>query len=461
MSSDAGTAGTSNSVAPAAAQSGGGNNSSQHVVISEARQPFRAVNEDLFTPLSVSIGPYHRASCSDRWKQEKKRVAEETVKYLQDSRGQEAAHQLEEKVGQLVEDVRGCYGGLPDMKSEELVSMLLHDGCYVLKFFVQYPGHPDVSPPRGEDNTVMRDIMYLLENQLPMIVLKRIHQCLVPERSVVNDVEDRVLGLLSAQLYIRGVKKRRQAVPSHLLELVHTYFQPRLDHSSISVDSAEQSESHQQRSATRNNVQNDAEVTGNTRRCMGRWRRATEYSRYGDVQLKRQEFAAGVVESILDVSLEGRTLLIPRLRIVSSTWTILRNLMALEEQTGGDGSPVTAYCLFMSQLASKVEDIELLKRKEIVDHYWGNDEEVAQGFADLCKKVVLDVDDVDSNYLGHIWHRLHERCESLGHNCLGSFRQRHCGDSMRILAFVTAGLLFAFQLIQVILTGFSLRQQGK
>ncbi|XP_037473826.1 uncharacterized protein LOC119349835 [Triticum dicoccoides] len=581
---DAGTIGSSNRVTtPTQAgqeiidtgTAGTYSNSSEHVVISMARPPFRAVNQDLFTPLSVSIGPYHRATCSERWKQEKQRVAKATLKSLE--------HQLRQQLWKLVGDVKALYVGLPNMELDDFVTMLLEDGCYVLTTFVKYHEDPVVIPPRGERNTVVRDIMYLLENQLPMIVLEEIHRCLTPGRSVVEDVEERVLELLKEQLYIRGEKRPLTvpAAPCHLLQLVHRYFQPSISvnsgeqseppqlerrsatgsdvqegtqdrdntrrrvgrwqqvqaaacqllqlvrtyfQPSISVNSGEQSEPPQleRRSATGSDVQEGTQdrdntrrrvgrwqqvqaaacqllqlvrtyfqpsisvnsgeqseppqlerrsATGsdvqegtqdredNTRRRVGRWRRATEYSRYGNVQLKPREFKDGV-ESILDVRLEGSTLWIPHLRIDSSTWTILRNLMALEEQTGTGGSPVTAYCLFMSQLASKVEDIELLKRKEIVDHSWGNDEEVAQGFADLWKKVVLDdVDNVDSNYLRDTWYLLHDRCESVGHNCWGSFRHIYCGESMRFLAFVTAGLLFAFQLIQVILAGFSLRQQ--
>ncbi|KAI5020804.1 hypothetical protein ZWY2020_045692 [Hordeum vulgare] len=456
MSGDAGTPGTSNNVAaPKPAEAGEettgipgtSRNSTNHVVISMARPPFRDVNEDLFKPLSVPIGPYHRDTRSEIWKPVKKSVAEKIESLV----GGEC--QLRDEVGELEQAVRECYGGLDNMNRDELVDMLLEDGCYVLSLFVVCPELLPVSTFSRDQNTVMRDTMYLLENQLPMIVLELIHKCVWPRRSVsvLHDVEMRVRELLKKQLYIggEGTPRGEQAEPGHLLQLVHAYFQPQLPDPLPDQDGAQ-----------------DAE---NTPRQMGRWRRATEYSRYGNVQLKRRDFQTGVVESILDVRLEGGTLWIPTLRIDSSTWTILRNLMALEEHTGtcpspgtgAGGSPVTAYCMFMSQLASKEEDTELLKRNGILDHSWGTDEEVARGFADLWKKAILDVDNVGSNYLGPIWYQLHSRCKNRGHNFLGSFRHIHCGDSMRILAFFTAGLLFAFQLIQVIFAGFSLRQHGK
>jgi hypothetical protein len=173
-------------------------------------------------------------------------------------------------------------------------------------------------------------------------------------------------------------------------------------------------------------------------RGMARWRRATEYRRYAFVQLKRRDFKKGVVESVLDVRLEGRTLWIPTLRIDELTYTLLRNLIALEDRMRMRQRPVTAYCLFMSQLACKVEDVELLP----------TDEDVVKGFGDLCKEVVFEVDDTEMNYLNGTWHKLHKRCRA-ANTFFGLFRERHCSNSVRAAASIAAVFLFVFQAVQV------------
>jgi hypothetical protein len=180
----------------------------------------------------------------------------------------------------------------------------------------------------------------------------------------------------------------------------------------------------------------------------GRWLRATEYCKYGNVSFKPRVFDDGEGWSFLDVRLQGATLLIPRLQVDSMTWTILRNLMALEE--GTTQKPVTAYCVFMSQVAGTVEDVELLQRQEILVQFLVNNEEVAKGFANLCRGVVLDIDKDDRNYLKPIWHELSSLCTPCRH-CLGSFRQKKCSDPVYIAAFVVAILIFLIELAQVIL----------
>uniref|UniRef100_A0A8R7P062 Uncharacterized protein n=1 Tax=Triticum urartu TaxID=4572 RepID=A0A8R7P062_TRIUA len=86
--------------------------------------------------------------------------------------------------------------------------------------------------------------------------------------------------------------------------------------------------------------------------------------------------------------------------------------------------PVTAYCIFMSQVACTVEDVRLLVDAKIVQHFEGSDEHAAQGFADLCKGVVMDVDNIDRNYLKPIWHDLEKRHKSRAHNFWGGHSQR-------------------------------------
>jgi hypothetical protein len=158
----------------------------------------------------------------------------------------------------------------------------------------------------------------------------------------------------------------------------------------------------------------------------------------------RRVYQDDVESSVLDVQLERGRLWIPRLRITSNTWAILRNLMALEEQA--HRRPVTAYCLFMSQLACTAEDVEVLRRAGIVDHFLGNDEQVSKDFAALCNGVVMEVDDLERNYLKPMWHQLEKRCDSRAQRFMGWFRH---GQNWEITAaFLVALILIACQLTQ-------------
>ncbi|XP_034582800.1 uncharacterized protein [Setaria viridis] len=545
------------------------------IVIPKVRKQLSVIDENSYTPHDVPIGPYHDMCPSSGIEKEKKDSVCHLRKLSEQQRGGGGLEGLKEELEPLV---RACYPSsrrVGHMTTEQLWTMLLHDGCYLLGCMVVYKGGNDVnndtsygmpassnnavastpagndqesggnnvnsgttphgtptssnnttaltptgndqetsgnnvnsgaphgmpasshnaavSTPTGSDqensgasdhgtpassnnttastetgndqetiennvhngtphgtnnaiqsstqtpnriitsscvhnNTVVRDTVFLADNQIPFFVLQKIHERVTGDTttsSVLKPIADYVQEVLQAQLYIS--KHRRPAppltpLPSHLLHLLHFYLQPTSPPPAMEENAA--------------------------RPRTSRWRRATEYCKYGNVRFKRRVFKDNEKWTFLDVRLQGGTLWVPRLRVDGMTWTVLRNLMALEELT--PNKPVTAYCVFMSQVACKVEDVELLQHEEILEQFLVNDEEVAQGFANLCKGVVLDIDRDDRNYLKPYWHELHTLC-NYPRNFMGSFYHKYCRDPVYLAAFIIAGFLFLFELAQVIL----------
>uniref|UniRef100_A0A8I6Y0L8 Uncharacterized protein n=2 Tax=Hordeum vulgare subsp. vulgare TaxID=112509 RepID=A0A8I6Y0L8_HORVV len=378
------------------------------VSISRVRMQFCGLDSNSYTPQYVPIGPYH-VSCSSARIEKEKLCGVSFVKSLSDENTEGGIARLVEK---LEPRARGCYGdGVGQLTPEQFSHMLLRDGCYLLLLFVNYVtgacGNGAPTASGCDDSAVVRDTVFLLENQIPLFVLEKIHEHVTggASMSVLEDIAVSVQELLQAQLYIS--KKLRPAPPqsSHLLHLVHAYFQP-----------------------TNLPPEMDEDTAWLT--VTGRWRRAREYVRCGGVRFKRRAFMNGEEWTVLDVCLKRGTLWIPHLRVDSNTWAILRNLMALEEQI--TRRPVTAYCIFMSQVAGTVEDVKLLVNAGIVEHFLASDEQVAQGFANLCMGVVMDVDNLDRNYLKPIWHKLQERCQSRVFRFIGWF----CRDQHLIMSIV-------------------------
>ncbi|CAN6373604.1 unnamed protein product [Urochloa humidicola] len=403
------------------------------------RAQLRGDNDDgIFAPHHMPIGPYHLDRSSPSTDKEKKRC----VSMLESLCEKRLADVMEE-LGPLA---RECYDAdrIGDLTPEEFSNMLLNDGCYLLLFFVDYVSSSDGAPPCDHErpaavsrNTLVRDTVFLLENQIPFFVLQRLHERVTGGTSSVLDyIAGPVQELLQNMLFIS--KKPRHVPPppcSHLLDLVHGYFQPAV----VPVPASKSMEKQRRHRPT------------------GRWRRATEYLRYANARFVLQEFADGKEYSVLHVELRRGMVWIPRLRIDSNTWTVLRNLMALEEQAANRRRPVTAYCLFMSQVACTAEDVGLLRRSGIVDHFLSNDGEVARGFADLCNGVVMDVDDSERNYLKTMWHELEERCDSRVHRFMGWLCQ---GQNMGIAtAFLAALILVVCQVMQAFYAAAAHRQQ--
>ncbi|KAM3299366.1 hypothetical protein ACQJBY_040722 [Aegilops geniculata] len=418
--------------------------------ISRVRPQLRRVDEDAFTPHSVLIGLYNHRKCVPQWTE----VKEKAVVHLFHGEVDEVMRELKNVEG----EARGCYAHLPDpilCSDQSLFShMLLHDGCYLLSLFVKYeteacsngastaagyddkavvrdpsesnnsaPQYPETAAGGVSDGAVVRDTVFLLENQIPLLVLVKIHQLFTgdADSSVLQNISVAVQELLQAQLYISKKPRPAPQQSSHLLHLVHHYFQP---------------------------TNPPPERAGSTARRTGRWRRATEYRCHGNVRFKPKDMVEGKESTILDVSYQGGTLWIPRLQVNSNTWTILRNLMALEEQM--TRRPVTAYCVFLSQVAGTVEDVKLLVRAGIVQQFLSSEKQVAQDLANLLNGVELDVDNLEQNYLKPIWHDLDMRCNKWVNRFMGTCREQHCHNGLYTIAFVITAILFACGLLQAV-----------
>ncbi|KAM0918602.1 hypothetical protein ACQ4PT_008753 [Festuca glaucescens] len=449
---------------------------SRHAVIPKVRAQLRRVADDLFTPHTVPIGPYHHDAGSWLLTQEKKWAVDDLER-----RGVDMSA-LKQMLHRLQSSARGYYThmhGDHAMDSDEFCSMLLHDGCYLLGFFVDYdesqqptgigsPSSNDRQNIGSSDNTVVRDILYLLENQIPLFVILEIFECSRAqgeETPALKCIAGPVEEVLQKQLYISKKCRTPSSPTHHLLDLVYSYLTSRQEEeeptSTVREDTPtgwccwrRATEYHrryahlvysylapqQQQQEPTSTVQEDPPT--------GRWRRATEYRRYADLLFKPRAFDAGDEWTILAVRLHGRTLSIPHLRIDSHTWTLLRNLMALEEHM--EARPVTAYCYFLSQVACTAEDVELLRSAKVIEHFLGSDKSAAQGFAGLCNGVALDIDRLERNYLKPMWHGMEKRCGVRAHNFKGFFREKYCSNVFYPVVFFIAFIVFGCQVVQSI-----------
>ncbi|KAF8665855.1 hypothetical protein HU200_053935 [Digitaria exilis] len=420
----------------------------------------RAAGDYVFTPQIMLIGPYHKWEdyYSFPWMEEKRKAVDHLKRLMGDARFEDLKTMLTQLWPQ---QVRRFYTHLPindhedDPAAAVFGNMLLHDGCYLLSLFFEFEeqrlqgnnesdggDNDDPIIVDAIDSTLVRDILYLLENQIPLFVLQEILNHITPaghEETTLNRIASNVTTLLQTQLYISN---RAWVVPSEssdLLHLVHSYFRHRPPRAApVEQPNCWPLDQGRSRVARRQK-----------RLLTGKWRRATDYSRYANLKFRPRVFSEDGAWTVLDIDLQGGTLWMPRLRVDSNTWTMLRNLMAMEEQEDQQ-RPVTAYCLFMSQVACTAEDIELLQGSKVLEHFLGTDEQAAKGFAELCDGVAFDIDKPERNYLRKVWHDLDERCRKPGNNFQGFFRQRYCGNMFYRMVFFMALVLNICQMIQAI-----------
>ncbi|RZC78234.1 hypothetical protein C5167_002441 [Papaver somniferum] len=104
------------------------------------------------------------------------------------------------------------------------------------------------------------------------------------------------------------------------------------------------------------------------------------------IELKRSgvKFVKGKGNSILDIKFKDGILEIPPLVIDDNTDTLLRNLIAFEQQVNGVDNYISSFAYMMDGLINTTEDVKIFRKAGITDNMLGSDEDVAVLFNKLC-----------------------------------------------------------------------------
>uniref|UniRef100_A0A8I6X803 Uncharacterized protein n=2 Tax=Hordeum vulgare subsp. vulgare TaxID=112509 RepID=A0A8I6X803_HORVV len=477
-------------------------NSSQEqfgdIIIAKVRHLTRNVDNSEYDPDYVSIGPYHYPRPLNK----NLHLSLEHDKLASLDKILSAAKpgvNMEVYVNELTRlelKARGCYANsFDDMTSEQFVRMLLLDGCYILCRLVELqaqprnhmaspswctasnasfgslPGSPasgaiitslSVSTANGAGITspsasisrhvealeVVRDVFYLAENQIPFFVIEKIGDLTALDGwdHAIDGIAEYALNLMRMQSYAMAAPimvPPIPAVPGNLLHLLHMHLKP------VAVPSP-------------------GSYHGSV--SVGRWRTATEYN-WAGMKFKSQSMSGnGDVRCILDVKLDrgGSTLEVPCLEIDNETWRLLRNLMELEQRNGETvGTHVTAYCVFMSQMACTAKDVELLSRKCVIKHNHRNNDEVAECFGDLCKGILFNPNNKATNYLWETCLKLDMRSRSRSHIRQVYFRrsmvwlgQKYFSNPWLLIGLLAGITGLVCAVVQAVYTVLSYKAQG-
>lgn len=146
-----------------------------------------------------------------------------------------------------------------------------------------------------------------------------------------------------------------------------------------------------------------------------------------------------------DIKYENGVLYIPRLKIQDGTKSLFLNLMAFEQCRFDVSNNITSYISFMDNLIDSGEDVKHLRYVDIIEHWLGSDQVVADLFNNLCKEVVLGVND---NYLSNVSNQLKEYCQRKFNVWKASLKRDYCSNPWAIISFSAAFLLILFTIVQ-------------
>ncbi|KAL5231411.1 hypothetical protein ABZP36_030187 [Zizania latifolia] len=219
----------------------------------------RSINKEAYTPKFVCIGPYHREADGSSLPGEKlKKLYYEKLLDLveRDKRKQgDIVERCKRRLRQLVEEVGWFYADehvLKKMKAQDMVTMLLYDGCFIIMHLYNYAlgvNEKNLHSTRWAPAQLRIDLG-LLENQIPFFVLVELFghltpPYLLPERDAGDPekkrrtLQDMALWYMLDSLYKSALNDDESPLDHlqiaadeeihHLLQLVHVAHRVRLD----------------------------------------------------------------------------------------------------------------------------------------------------------------------------------------------------------------------------------------
>lgn len=393
----------------------------------------RASNRTAYEPRMVSIGPYYHGSAALRTMEDHK------WRYLLSLLSRNAAisaSTLVEAVRSLEPRARACYSERPELDADAFVRMLLLDGCFILEFlFKWHQNEPDELCDVGWGLTLVDTDLLLLENQIPFFVVERIYDLVAGSHGGSRENLVRLIRVYN------GVGDDDQVASSspaasvtgdihHLLHLYYESFVPKLSPTPTNKETKKAR----------------AEVIP----------RATEMSAAGVTFVRRAS-----ARDVYDVTFDRRrgVMEIPGVEVDDMRRPLLINLIKFEQtrcREEEEAGVVTSYVSLMGMLVRTAQDVELLRRRGVLDNLMADDDEAARFFSHLgdggsinygARHVYSDLYDDVQRYCGSWWHTNQ-----------AALRRDYFGSPWSAISFIVAAVVVALTATQTFFTVFPRNQ---
>ncbi|KAK3028110.1 hypothetical protein RJ639_039804 [Escallonia herrerae] len=360
-----------------------------------------------YDPELVSIGPFHHGNPALKLMEEhKSHVISRGLERINRSRRLEVSVNQEgaitmDSLAQAIEGLepraRVCYSEAFDIHSEKFRHMMVLDGLFIIEVFDRFrESNGGISWDEAETDLIFRSRWMLpvlmldlikLENQLPFFVLEKLFDLTHTGNNSFSYTFTYLALYFYASFNPSMPKKCLTYHDSkgvvHLLELFHSVYKP------------------------------------NVNRCP-RYDRRRSIGSIRDIRLADIKFKRGQTSNMLNIIYDqtGQAVLeIPQLLIDYSTGPLLRNLVALEQSTRSVNPYFTSYVIFFAELVNSPQDVEILRRGNVIVSLIGNDEEVATLLSNIRKEVILferecylsSVRGDISDRMGSVWYQVRGR----------------------------------------------------
>ncbi|KAH0461108.1 hypothetical protein IEQ34_008683 [Dendrobium chrysotoxum] len=350
----------------------------------------KMIKPSVFTPKMVAIGPYHHHK-SDLQPLE---VHKERALYKFLKRGVKSISVYVREMMGVVKELQYSYVDLQEeWKNEDnFIKLMITDGCFMLEVMRNDPDHYPRNDPFFSYHAMMHNAPYMrrdmliLENQLPILVFKKLV-------SIQMDVDEEEAECIITELVIKFFNK------GDFIEF------PKSTHGFHALDIYRRSQLFISTESLQFEIRPPPAYVTNiaVMRSAARQREAGikfKWSRSSNLSTISFDSSHGI-------------LTLPEITVDYSTEHVLLNMMALEHIHTEAGSGISSYVAFMCALVESAEDVQLLRRHGIVKNGLASDEDFSRLFYSISQEVIVDA----GCYLQFVMLEVEEYCQRWQTDC--------------------------------------------
>ncbi|CAL5420719.1 unnamed protein product [Camellia sinensis] len=287
------------------------------------------------------------------------------------------------EVVKVVDEARKCYAeGLTErFNDEEFSQMMFLDGCFTLQYIYSIVNESQRVLKIIHHAPLVRRDLFLLENQLPFIVLQ------VPMRLRFENHD----GENMITVFIKRVRGK-SVVRVGLIEQIKTFFDNHVwglvHHETQQKNSNDEPPIHHLELIRRQYIDPTAFTIGRYITCGWYSRRSTKDFKSVGIQFKPSK-TYQLTDIDFNPTCTSGILKLPPMIIDDTTKSIFLNLAAYEacpDRVTDFG--VTSYICFMDSLIDHAEDVKVLRSKGILLNFLGSDQHVADIFNEIATELV-------------------------------------------------------------------------
>nr|GLL27245.1 uncharacterized protein LOC109160078 [Ipomoea trifida] len=381
---------------------------------------------NFYKPSLVSIGPKYSKEVDEAKDKEYKNMYMKS--FLERAVGHSVEEYREYLEMELIDKVRNYYkeiGITYPHNDEELVEMLVLDGCFVVEFVLKCKEGGNGDPRNSVEGKKAREDMLLFENQLPFDVVSAIY------KKMIGDTEEEIPSFIRLVKFVFASLAPKFNInnfyddnkPQQPMDLLHVVYCLCLPGNAQTLPQSNEAQGNANRWLRLNHMNSATELkhVGISFDKIGKVINMPK--KYGNIPSPNNNSTA---ISLFDITFHnGVIMTIPCFKVDNYTELFFRNMIALEQRCSDTLNPkyFTDYARLMDHLVDTNRDVSLLRKKGIIQNLLGEDRKVASIFNNLS----VEVDTSTNFYFASLYKHVDEHYRNDDCcNCNWSKSQTYC-----------------------------------